>query len=151
VSDAGGALCLRCGLCCDGSLFEQVPLEAGEAVRLTAPGAKTRAVGTRAVLPQPCACLVGRRCTIYPDRPQACARFVCDMHRAYEAGELTLDACLERIEKVERFLAGARTSQVASPGHLLELAGLRRLIHEGRGLLSLPEIPSGSTQAALRS
>jgi hypothetical protein len=130
LSEAARELCLRCGLCCNGALFEHVPLEDGESSRLASLGAEPRKVGSRDVLPQPCACLVETRCTIYPDRPRTCSRFECDMLRAYNRGALSLDTCVQRIEKVQQFLAGARHSAVASPAQLIELAGLRRTIHE---------------------
>lgn len=92
------ALCLACGLCCDGSLFGRARLEPGEVER-------ARKIGLR-VLPsggsfeQPCSALgEGRACAVYTERPNACRAFVCglwDEHRR-EGGALA-----PRLETIAR-------------------------------------------------
>ena len=81
------ALCQRCGLCCDGTLFTRTPLEPGEA-------APPPLVAAGAHLPQPCAALSGLRCTVYADRPRSCRRYECLLYGALAQGEVTLDEAL---------------------------------------------------------
>lgn len=100
-------LCLHCGLCCDGTLFTHVPLEAGEARALEALGlpVKPRAEGTP-VLPQRCAALDGRRCTAYAARPQACRRYHCQLFSALAEGEVSLPEALTVVDGAHARAAG---------------------------------------------
>ncbi|XXF75522.1 YkgJ family cysteine cluster protein [Myxococcaceae bacterium GXIMD 01537] len=92
-------LCQRCGLCCDGSLFTQVPLQPAEAAalrRLDLP------VGQRddgaPVLAQHCPALEGRSCTVYADRPAPCRAYRCHLHLALGEGEVSLEEALAVID-----------------------------------------------------
>ena len=74
------ALCLFCGMCCDGTLFERVSLSPAETVRL----------GKR-VLALPCEVLTADHgCTTYEARPESCRRFICTLARGLEVGRLSL-------------------------------------------------------------
>lgn len=92
-------LCQRCGLCCDGSLFTQVPLQPAEAATLRR---HALPVGERAdgapVLLQHCAALNGRCCTVYADRPAPCRAYRCQLHLALGEGEVSLEEALEVVE-----------------------------------------------------
>lgn len=94
-------LCLRCGLCCDGTLFTRTPLLPDEAEALRArsaevtPCARSGTPGLR----QPCAALDGSRCTIYADRPASCRRYECLLHGALVEGEVDLDEALTVVEE----------------------------------------------------
>lgn len=125
-------LCGACALCCNGALFDRLPVEADEARRLRALDVELMGTAANAALRQPCAQLVGRRCSIYADRPRGCVRFECDMLRAHRRGELTRAECLARIDRVQRFLLRGAGGVAAAPSYLLELAGLRTLIHRDR-------------------
>jgi hypothetical protein len=86
------ALCLHCGLCCDGTLFNHVPLRRTEVDVLRRLGLP---VGERAdgvpTLPQPCAALKERCCTVYADRPEGCRRYQCYLFTALAEGEVSLE------------------------------------------------------------
>ena len=76
----GQSLCQACGLCCDGSLFNQVSLKASDAVEPLA------AAGIRVGLPpeaqrfaQPCAAHRGGLCRVYENRPQSCRSYQCKL------------------------------------------------------------------------
>jgi hypothetical protein len=78
-------LCLKCGLCCDGTLFTHVALSKPERERLG-----------MEVLRQPCTRLEKNGCcSIYASRPGGCATFVCMLGRALEDGEVQLDEALQ--------------------------------------------------------
>lgn len=72
------ALCRSCGLCCDGTLFTQVPLTSDEATRARALHLQVipRPDGA-AALRQPCAALTPAGCTVYAERPGGCRRYRC--------------------------------------------------------------------------
>ena len=101
-------LCLRCGLCCDGTLFTHVPLQRTEVAPLQALGlpVKTREDGS-SVLPQRCAALEGSRCTAYAERPEGCRRYHCQLFSALAEGEVSLDEALAVVERAHALLASA--------------------------------------------
>jgi hypothetical protein len=99
------ALCLSCGLCCDGTLFTHVALTDEEGKRL---GLK--------VLRQPCPSLgAGCRCAVYAQRPKGCARFVCMLGRAHEDGEVSLDDAVALVREAQA-LRDALDVLVPGPG-----------------------------------
>ncbi|MEM7744050.1 MAG: YkgJ family cysteine cluster protein [Pseudomonadota bacterium] len=77
MRSAGQDLCINCGMCCDGSLFWAVPIDAED------PAPVTRDEDGR--LRQPCACFDGV-CTIYAQRPGACRTFDCRVLQIVKAG-----------------------------------------------------------------
>jgi Fe-S-cluster containining protein len=88
------ALCTRCGLCCDGSLFADVELASeDETSRLEILGldiedGENEAFG---LLLQPCRALDGKRCSIYAHRPDCCRAFECRLFQQVKRGETSLD------------------------------------------------------------
>ena len=78
-------LCTRCGLCCDGSLFADVELAGGdEAAALEVMGLEIEEgdEDDDGLLLQPCGALQGKRCGIYPHRPDCCRTFECQLLQA---------------------------------------------------------------------
>lgn len=128
---AAEALCTRCALCCDGSLFGQVPLAAGEAdaarrLRLApVPGR-----GGAEALPQPCAALRGRLCAHYEGRPRACRAYRCMLLQALDAGELTIDEAAAIVDEARARLDEARRDEAARERATSFLA--RRFLGAGR-------------------
>lgn len=115
-------LCPACGLCCNGVLFRDVELLAGDdRQRLAELGLPLKRAGAKLKFPQPCACLEGTLCRIYAERPARCRAFECRVLKRVQAGELAPDAALKIIRRMLR-LAG-------------EVRGLlQRLAPEGEGL-----------------
>lgn len=122
-------LCLDCALCCNGVLFADVRLRAGDtaaAQALARPSSRALIVGctaqspsqppalrsrAQAKAPQPCAALKGFRCGIYQDRPTYCREFKCALLLSVEAGSVswheaakTISATRLTAEKVKRLL-----------------------------------------------
>jgi hypothetical protein len=114
--EPGEELCLACGLCCDGTLFDLVKLEPNDDVRklkmLGLPVTLSRGKAAVARFPQPCAALCAdRTCRVYPDRPTQCRVFECGVLKDAKAGRITFAAALRlvrqtrrRSEKVRRLL-----------------------------------------------
>ncbi len=110
-------LCPACGLCCNGVIFANVGLRAGDdAARLRLLGLPVCAPQSKlrpAHLSQPCAAFDGCRCRVYADRPQYCREFECVLLKSVQAGRTEPAAALriirtarERADKV-RHLLGA--------------------------------------------
>lgn len=103
-ADAAAALCLDCGLCCNGVLFDQVRLVAGDnAKALSAKGLKLK---QRRFFNQPCTALCGSQCTIYGDRPTRCRQFECRQYQLVAAGEIPPLSASGRIGEVRCQVAG---------------------------------------------
>jgi uncharacterized protein len=98
-------LCTRCGLCCDGSLFADVELASGdEASALEVIGLEIEDDDgdDGGLLVQPCAALKGRRCSIYPHRPDCCRTFECRLLERVKRGEVGVEQGKEKIEETLR-------------------------------------------------
>jgi uncharacterized protein len=88
------ALCLECGLCCNGVIFADGQLQDGDKVR------RLQTLGLE-LLPnrqspianrkfrQPCAVYDGCRCRIYVERPEYCRHFECLLLKRVKAGGVT--------------------------------------------------------------
>jgi Fe-S-cluster containining protein len=97
-SDPVSQLCPSCGLCCNGVLFADVELRAGDdAGRLAELGMSLGMKGSKLAFAQPCACFDGKLCTIYADRPKRCRTFECGLLKRVQDGELDADAALKTI------------------------------------------------------
>jgi hypothetical protein len=95
----GSDLCTTCGLCCDGTLFDAVPLTDAEAKSFApAPG---QTESNRAA--QPCRFLEGTCCGIYNDRFKACRRFRCELLKKLDAGGISLDEASALVVEAKRW------------------------------------------------
>ena len=92
------ALCLQCGLCCNGVIFADVLAEPGDPSPLFA---------GRQRVAQPCPAFAAGDCTcaIYRERPRRCRQFECRQLLGVGAGEITVAAALRRIAKARRLAA----------------------------------------------
>jgi Fe-S-cluster containining protein len=94
-------LCTRCGLCCDGSLFADVELASSdEASALEVMGLDieyTDDEDNGGLLLQPCGALKGKRCSIYPYRPDCCRTFECRLLQEVKRGAVRVDRAKEKI------------------------------------------------------
>lgn len=116
----GVSLCLACGFCCDGTLFDRVPLVEAEVATLSralhvTPGEHHAR--------QPCPALEGLACRLYADRPLTCRRFRCLLLEAHEADEVSLAGAVEIVEATRGLRAKvAQALGVADGGMVVEAA-----------------------------
>ncbi|MBI2516506.1 MAG: YkgJ family cysteine cluster protein [Opitutae bacterium] len=97
-------LCLACGLCCDGTLFDGVQLEAADdrqhLKELGLPVKVSRGRNPIARFAQPCAALCANRtCRVYADRPRQCRIFECGVFKRAKAGEIDSATALRLVKK----------------------------------------------------
>jgi len=99
------ALCLQCGLCCNGVLFADVRPEPGDHSPLFR--------GNRSRVAQPCPAFNAGTCTcaIYAERPARCRKFECRQLIGVRNGTTTTEKALRQIrtarelaDKVEKLL-----------------------------------------------
>ena len=100
-------LCLACGLCCDGTLFDLVKLEATDDARtlkaLGLPVTVSRGKNPVARFPQPCSALCeNRTCRLYKDRPWQCRVFECGVFKEAKAGKIGIPAALKQVRLARR-------------------------------------------------
>ena len=103
----GEQLCLACGLCCDGTLFDNVQLGAGDDARklkaLGLPVAVTRGRTAVAYFRQPCVALCAdRKCRVYADRPGQCRAFECGVFKDADAGRIDFAAALRQVKSARK-------------------------------------------------
>ena len=92
-------LCTICGLCCDGSLLDDVELKnEQEALGLELMGLQIDTDDVPA-LPLPCTALTGKRCRIYENRPNTCRRFECKLLKRTTRGEISVAKAKATIAK----------------------------------------------------
>jgi len=115
------SLCLECGLCCDGTMFQVVPLEAGEAEAVAACGTLGVHEG-RTVIRQRCGALgVDLKCGVYSVRPVTCRKFECAALVGLQRGELSETEAREVIGEV----LGRRRAVAVAMGVADEAVALR--------------------------
>ena len=100
-------MCLECGLCCNGALFEQGELRPGDnAAALESLGVRirpNRAGAFRATrFDQPCGAFDGCRCKAYSQRPAYCRAFECLLLKQLENGTLSLGMARKTVRLARR-------------------------------------------------
>lgn len=100
-------LCLACGLCCDGTLFDHVQLGPDDDARklktLGLPVAASRSKSPVTRFVQPCTGLCpDRTCRLYADRPRQCRDFECGVYKDAKAGRIGFTAALRQVERARQ-------------------------------------------------
>jgi uncharacterized protein len=100
-------LCLACGLCCDGTLFDHVRLgPSDDAKKLKAMGLPVTVSRSQPQIVrfrQPCAALCAdRTCRVYADRPRQCRIFECGVFKDAQAGRIEFSAALRLVKQARR-------------------------------------------------
>lgn len=119
--DAESALCIACGLCCNGAMFDYVSLERDDSPPLIREELNTpekRERGDHFVLP--CQCLDGTRCAIYSSRPSVCRHYRCALLKRHEAGQVTTAQAQAIIERARSLHFDAQQANGASMPQLRE-------------------------------
>ena len=96
------ALCLQCGLCCNGVLFADVRPEPGDASPLFN--------GGRLRVAQPCPAFNAATCAcaIYAERPARCRKFECRQLLGVRDGTTTTEKALRQIRAARGAGRGSR-------------------------------------------
>jgi len=121
----GSALCRRCGLCCDGTLFGHVRLEPEAEARVRRRGLPIIMRDGKPALRQRCPAFgaegqraEGQRveglCTIYTERPRRCVGYRCKLLDRYEVGGVALPAASVVIARL-RAMSTALRARLGEP------------------------------------
>lgn len=100
-------LCLSCGLCCDGTLFDNVQLgptdDPQQLKALGLPVSVSRSQTPITHFRQPCTALCAdRTCLVYANRPRQCRTFECGVFRDALAGRIAVDTALRRVKHARK-------------------------------------------------
>jgi Fe-S-cluster containining protein len=100
-------ICLSCGMCCNGVMFQLVRLQAADSPKaLAALGMSLKRKKKGHQFSQPCSFLdSGNCCGIYADRPTRCRLFECRQIAGFRAGELSEDVISAAIRDVQARVA----------------------------------------------
>jgi len=108
ITDPAQSLCVQCGLCCDGTIFEHARVfPEDDLTQLEADGFILLTAAERRGFALPCHHQQGRVCTVYQQwRPTICQTFRCRLLRRFEAGELSWEEARARIERTVALVEG---------------------------------------------
>lgn len=100
VESQQGTLCLSCGLCCNGSIFSVISLDAEVSGQITFDNLISN---DHKALKLPCTNYVGNKCSIYntSDKPHVCTQFKCQLVTELESGKSSLNACLSHVQEAK--------------------------------------------------
>lgn len=108
------SLCTRCGMCCDGTLFDNAKAKPEELPRLAAAGIATGEAKGRPVFAQPCPMLEGGCCTIYEERFSSCRSFRCKLLVRFLDQEVGLEEAIRRVEAARVLVARVAAADPAA-------------------------------------
>lgn len=118
-------ICIKCGVCCDGTAFGQIVLEDTDLSEVSLEMNLMEAEGKR-ILQQPCPAHINNTCTIYSHRPSICGDYQCKLLKEYENEEVSESDAHEAIDtlksvksEIEAYLmaAGVKNGQGADDIH----------------------------------
>jgi hypothetical protein len=136
-------LCLSCGLCCSGPIFNFVPvLPHDDVASLEAGGITVSISGGKHRFDQPCPAHDGAACRIYANRPAACRQYRCDLLSGVEDGRIDSGEALRLVGEAVRLNRQlTRAIEEIAPGDCSpkSRAGLPRQFSERLEQTSEPE------------
>jgi len=95
MSDLASKLCVQCGLCCDGTFFEDIELENDDELdRCEDLGLRVDDSQAEPLLLQPCNALEECQCSVYAYRPQCCRTFRCHLLNELECSKISFERAL---------------------------------------------------------
>jgi uncharacterized protein len=122
IAAAASRLCLDCGMCCNGVLFQIVRLQPGDSVReLESLGLKLSRKKREPYFRQPCDKLKECTCSIYESRPLRCRFFECRQLHRLENKEASEEEIARVIESAKSAVKNVETLLVEAGNESLHL------------------------------
>jgi hypothetical protein len=116
------SLCTACGLCCNGTLFNYVPLTAADDL-VPRPTDRVELENGQSGLKQSCRYYSKRLCSIYnAGRPHSCINYRCQVLKRYARDEISLEQALDEIQATVRRINQIKAkmqAQAATPARNL--------------------------------
>lgn len=123
--ESAQSLCTSCGLCCDGSIFDHVVIKPeDDVVLLTGSGFSLSKRRDNLSFGQPCPHFQSHGCDVYfSGRPITCIQFRCKILKRLDNGKITIQQCMEIIEKTRQHAAELRRQiQTACPANIMSIS-----------------------------
>ncbi len=99
-------LCIPCGLCCDGSLFERAALRPQEETIARTLGLLVfKPEKEKMFFGQPCPAFRNHKCSVHEQKPTVCKKFRCKLLISYESSLIEKNAGLQIIERARAMQA----------------------------------------------
>jgi Fe-S-cluster containining protein len=118
-------LCIPCGLCCDGSLFERAALRLQEETMARTLGLLVlKPEKEKTFFSQPCPAFRDHKCSVHEQKPTVCKKFRCKLLVSYESSLTEKEAGLQIIKRARAMqaeLLGLLPSPVAASLSLAEV------------------------------
>ena len=107
ISNLEENICIYCGFCCDGTLFNWAKIDKEESLdHLTE--LNFSSYNDTKIFTQPCGYLIDCKCSIYNSsslkRPNVCGEFKCKLFRKIEKQKVTSSESIEVIEKTKKMI-----------------------------------------------
>lgn len=130
-------LCIRCAMCCNGTLFSRVRLPPADQERL-GDGAPILVRKGQTYLPQPCRFLgADGACGRYEVRPDTCRTYRCKLLKKVVAGQIPPEDAMHYVDEAKRLRADAQRAMmralkppVLDPEARADLATLKRQLQQ---------------------
>ena len=102
--DNGNKLCMQCGMCCTGRVFDRVEVtDPSNITYLENAGFKLEKDDKgNPHFSLPCVAHRSNCCAVYENRPSVCAKFRCNLLERYLAGEIGFDLAIKIVEECKQ-------------------------------------------------
>ncbi|MBL0311130.1 MAG: YkgJ family cysteine cluster protein [Holophagaceae bacterium] len=121
------SICIDCSMCCDGTMYRTVDIEAGEDIApLQAAAVAFTVEAELTSFLQPCSAFCHGSCSIYDGRPSVCRKYRCALLRRVDAGEVAYDEARKLIANATAIRDRVRheLERLVQPQEPLALDGL---------------------------
>lgn len=140
TTSSAQALCLVCGLCCDGTLFHRGYLKPDDPLApLTAAGMDIAIDHSQQVFTQPCAAHDQGRCTVYANRPGVCRHYRCELLKRFIAKDVQYTVAMGLVERTKSIRDEVRELAAETSADGTSSADIWALLHQW---LERPEMTS---------
>ena len=124
------SICMRCGFCCDGTLFVWIQISPAESNRMKITPRKTSVLAEQLFLP--CR-FFSAICTIYDLRPASCSGYRCQLLEDYSSGRITYKEACGIISSAREMRAEVMNMYRSDQGKKFD-SGFRQLLIDIRHL-----------------
>ncbi len=135
------SLCLSCGMCCDGTIFDTVPIKSEDFLPpLESAGIKIEKRKKEFFFNQPCTAFRQNCCQIYADRPTNCREYRCKLLRKYERGEISQTDALQQISRARKLkkMLEEEFALIFPESEYLSLSAAKKLLPENDEMIADP-------------
>jgi Fe-S-cluster containining protein len=153
AAEAPQTLCRSCGLCCDGTLFGYVLLEAGDSpAPLQAGGIAIHLQDAEPRFDLPCIAFQHGDCQVYAGRPAVCRTYRCKLLKKYERGVTSWEEAQQQICRVRalRVELGTALEGVVPGTGTIAIVSVMRQIPALAALTGDAELRKGWAPVTLR-